>query len=72
MKQLEERLGTPLFRRHARRLTLSPEGELLLVYADELLRLASEAQAAVKSGTPRGVFRIGTLDAMLGELGQSR
>src|SRR5260221_7776992 len=45
------------------RLTLSPEGRLLLAYADELLRLASEAQAAVKSGRPRGVFRIGTLES---------
>lgn len=63
VKQLEERLGTPLFLRERRKLTLSPEGRLLLVYADELLRLSSEAQAAVKSGAPRGVFRIGTLES---------
>ena len=63
VKQLEERLGTQLFVRHRNRLTLSPEGELLLAYADELLRLSSEAQAAVKSGTPRGVLRIGTLES---------
>lgn len=63
VKQLEERLGTRLFVRNKNRLTLSPEGELLLTYADELLRLASEAQAAVKSGKPRGAFRIGTLES---------
>jgi DNA-binding transcriptional LysR family regulator len=63
VKQLEERLGTQLFVRERRRLTLSPEGELLLAYADELLRLSSEAQAAVKSGTPRGIVRIGTLES---------
>jgi DNA-binding transcriptional LysR family regulator len=63
VKQLEERLGTQLFVRERRRLTLSPEGELLLAYTDQLLRLSSEAQAAVKSGTPRGVFRIGTLES---------
>ncbi len=63
VKQLEERLGTQLFTRTRNRLALSPEGELLLAYADELLRLASEAQAAVKSGKPRGVFRIGTLES---------
>lgn len=63
VKQLEERLGTQLFVRARGRLTLSPEGRLLLAYADELLRLASEAQAAVKSGTPRGTFRIGTLES---------
>ena len=63
VKQLEERLGTQLFVRERRKLTLSPEGQLLLAYADELLRLSSEAQAAVKSGTPRGSFRIGTLES---------
>jgi DNA-binding transcriptional LysR family regulator len=63
VKQLEERLGTQLFVRERGRLTLSPEGRLLLTYADELLRLASEAQAAVRSGTPRGSFRIGTLES---------
>src|SRR5258708_25972418 len=63
VKQLEERLGTQLFTRTRNRLTLSPEGRLLLAYADELLRLASEAQAAVKSGRPPGVFRIGTLES---------
>jgi DNA-binding transcriptional LysR family regulator len=63
VKQLEERLGTALFLRERGKLTLSPEGRLLLAYADELLRLSSEAQAAVKSGTPRGTFRIGTLES---------
>jgi DNA-binding transcriptional LysR family regulator len=63
VKQLEERLGTQLFQRHARKLTLSPEGKVLLAYADELLRLSHEAQAAVRSGTPRGAFRIGTLES---------
>ena len=63
VKQLEERLGTQLFVRERGRLTLSPEGSVLLAYADELLRLSSEAQAAVKSGTPRGTFRIGTLES---------
>ena len=63
VKQLEERLGTQLFTRSRNRLALSPEGELLLAYADELLRLSSEAEAAVKSGRPRGVFRIGTLES---------
>ncbi len=63
VKQLEERLGTRLFVRERNRLALSPEGELLLAYADELLRLSSEAEAAVRSGRPRGAFRIGTLES---------
>ena len=48
VKQLEESLGTPLFHRHKRRLTLSAEGKLLLAYAERLLRLSSEAQAALR------------------------
>ncbi|QJR13186.1 HTH-type transcriptional regulator GltR [Usitatibacter rugosus] len=63
VKQLEEHLGTQLFQRHARKLTLSPEGRVLLAYTEELLRLSHEAQSAVKSGTPRGVFRVGTLES---------
>src|SRR5229473_2810182 len=50
VKQLEKSLGTPLFHRHKRRLTLSAEGKLLLAYAERLLRLSSEARAALRSG----------------------
>ena len=63
VRQLEERLGTRLFVRGRGRLELSGEGQLLLAYADEMLRLSSEAQAAVRSGTPRGTFRVGTLES---------
>jgi DNA-binding transcriptional LysR family regulator len=63
VKQLEDRLGTKLFLRQNRKLTLSPEGKLLLAYADQLLRLSSEAEAALQSGTPRGTLRIGTLES---------
>jgi DNA-binding transcriptional LysR family regulator len=63
VKQLEARLGTPLFLRQNRRLTLSPEGTRLLAYADQLLRLASEAEAALRDGVPRGLLRIGTLES---------
>jgi len=63
VKQLEERLGMALFLRHRRRLVLSPEGRLLLAYADRLLRLSSEAEAALRHGQPRGVFRLGTLES---------
>ena len=63
VKQLEESLGTTLFHRHKRRLVLSAEGKLLLSYAEQLLRLSSEAQAAVRNGAPRGVLRIGSLES---------
>jgi len=63
VKQLEASLGTPLFLRQNRRLTLSPEGRRLLAYADQLLRLSSEAEAALRDGVPRGLLRIGTLES---------
>ena len=63
VKQLEARLGTTLFHRHKRRLVLSPEGRTLLAYADRLLALSSEAQAALRDGAPRGLFRLGSLES---------
>jgi DNA-binding transcriptional LysR family regulator len=63
VKQLEARLGARLFHRRNRRLVLSAEGKLLLAYADRLLRRSSEAQAALRSGAPHGVLRIGSLES---------
>src|SRR6201984_881935 len=63
LKQLEEGLGTKLFHRHSRKLLLSTEGKLLLTYAEQLLRLSSEAELALRSGKPRGKLRIGTLES---------
>lgn len=66
IKQLEERLGTRLFRRQGRSLVLSPEGELLLSYAQRLFRIADEAEHELKSGKPMGVFRVGSLESTAG------
>jgi DNA-binding transcriptional LysR family regulator len=63
IKQLEERLGTPLFTRAGQRLTLSAEGKLLLGYADRILKLSAEAEAALRNGKPQGTFRIGSLES---------
>ena len=64
VKQLEERLGARLFHRRNRRLVLSDEGRLLLDYADRLLRLSSEAEAALRGkGAPRGALRLGSLES---------
>lgn len=63
VKQLEAELGAALFLRQNRRLTLSPQGKVLLAYAERLLRLASEATGALKDDAPRGVLRIGTLES---------
>jgi DNA-binding transcriptional LysR family regulator len=66
IKQLEQRLGRSLFRKQGRGLVLSPEGELLLSYAQRLFRLADEAESELKSGRAVGVFRIGSLESTAG------
>lgn len=63
IKQLEESVGAQLFFRDRQRLHLSPDGERLLAYADQLLRLADEARAAIGSGAPRGTLRVGSLES---------
>ncbi|MGH7384043.1 MAG: LysR substrate-binding domain-containing protein [Candidatus Rokuibacteriota bacterium] len=63
VKQLEERLGTQLFLRGNRRLVLSAEGKRLLGYAARLLHLSSEAEAALRNGSPAGAFQIGALES---------
>lgn len=66
IKQLEQRLGQSLFRKQGRGLVLSPEGELLLSYAQRLFRLADEAESEVRSGRAMGVLRIGSLESTAG------
>jgi DNA-binding transcriptional LysR family regulator len=66
IKQLEQRLGKPLFRKQGRGLVMSPEGELLLSYAQRLFRLADEAESEVRSGHAMGVLRIGSLESTAG------
>lgn len=63
IKQLEAELGTKLFVREKNRLALSAEGKVLLGYANELLRLSGEAQAAMRSGKPHGTLRLGSLES---------
>ncbi|MRV74496.1 LysR family transcriptional regulator [Duganella sp. FT92W] len=61
--QLEEGLGVALFHRTGRRMLMTVEGERLLSYADRLLQLAEEAQAAVAGGRePAGLLRIGSME----------
>jgi DNA-binding transcriptional LysR family regulator len=66
IKQLEQRLGRTLFRKQGRGLVLSPEGELLLSYAQRLFRLADEAESELRSGRAMGVLRIGSLESTAG------
>ena len=63
IKQLEQQLEKSLFLRHNRGLTLTPDGQLLLAYAERFLQLSMEASEALKAGKPSGVFRIGIMES---------
>lgn len=63
IKQLEQHLRKDLFLRQNRGLTLTPDGRLLLSYAERLLQLSMEASEALNEGKPRGAFRIGTMES---------
>lgn len=63
VQQLEARLNTRLFHRRNRRLVLSDEGRLLLGYANRLLQLSAEAEAALRGAAPSGTLRLGSLES---------
>src|SRR5260221_7995914 len=66
IRQLEEHLGTWLLRREGRSIRLSAEGHTLLAYADRLLRRADETVSEMRTGKPKGVFRLGALESTAG------
>ncbi|WP_082621469.1 LysR family transcriptional regulator [Bordetella sp. N] len=63
LRQLEDDLGVSLFHRDNKRMTLTPEGQGMLDYAERLLALAEEARQAVRGGTPTGRLRLGSMEA---------
>jgi len=63
IRQLEDKLGTPLFIREGKRMHLSPAGQVLLDYAQRLLALADEARDAVRDGRPRGALVLGAMES---------
>ncbi len=64
IRQLEEEVGVPLFRRHTKGVALTSAGERLLPYAMKIARLLGEARRAVEDdGNPKGQLRIGSLES---------
>ncbi len=59
---LEHQLGTPLFRRHARGLTMTEQGRILFKAAQEMSAQAALAQSTVMDSTdkPQGILRVST------------
>ncbi|MCG8562597.1 MAG: LysR substrate-binding domain-containing protein [Hyphomicrobiales bacterium] len=63
VRLLEEELGTPLFHRHARGVTLTAAGQRLLPYATGVARLIADARRAVADdGQPKGLLTVGSLE----------
>lgn len=63
VRSLERELGTGLFERHARGVTLTAAGQRLLPYAAQVKDLLAQARlAAIDDGTPKGPLTIGTLE----------
>ena len=63
IRALETEIGTPLFERHARGMTLTDAGRRLLPYADRLSALSNEALAAARDdGVAKGPLAIGAME----------
>lgn len=63
VKQLEESLGVALFQRTNKQMLLTPQGQRLLAYADQMLALAEEARQAMHTDAPSGRLRVGSMES---------
>ena len=65
IQKLETELNTPLFNRHRRGMTLTPEGKKLLTYSKKILLLTDEMKKVVQSNRePSGKLEIGTVETV--------
>jgi len=66
LKQLEDRVGRPLFDRRHRRLILTEAGKAALDYANEIFRLGDEMLEVLQDRTPEDQphLQIGALDSV--------
>lgn len=60
IKKLEDGLGKRVFERNGRDLLVTPDGEILLNYARQLLHLADEARSRLLEPDVEGIVRLGT------------
>ncbi len=65
IQSLEDELGILLFERLNKQIKLTKDGEDLLTYADQILRLSAEAQDQISSpANPKGTLTIGTAESL--------
>src|SRR3546814_12289740 len=66
IRGLEDEIGTPLFQRHNRGVSLTAAGRRLLPYTASVSRLLEDARrAAIDDGVPKGTFTVGSRDTPL-------
>ncbi|HEY1998501.1 LysR substrate-binding domain-containing protein [Paraburkholderia sp.] len=63
VRHLEEELEVELFSRRGRQMTLTPQGQKMLEYAQRLLSLAEEARLAMKHEQAAPRLRIGAMES---------
>ncbi|MGK9269311.1 LysR family transcriptional regulator [Bacillus inaquosorum] len=65
IKQLETELQTPLFNRHKKGVSLSPEGRKMIEYVNKILKDVEELkQAFLDSDVTSGILKIGTVETV--------
>ena len=64
IQKLEEELGVALFLREKNRLRISPSGEQLLPYAQQILALSQQAIHELQQTQPKGTLNIGAMEAV--------
>ena len=64
IQKLEEELGTALFLREKNRLHISPSGQQLLPYAQQILALSKQAVNELQDSQPSGTLTIGAMEAV--------
>lgn len=66
IRKLENELDTPLFNRHHRGMSLTPEGKKLIVYSDKILSLTNEMKKVLQSKSePSGKLEIGSVETVI-------
>lgn len=66
IQKLEIELKTPLFNRHYRGMSLTPEGKKLIIYSEKILSLTNEMKKVLPSKEePSGKLEIGSVETVI-------